>query len=432
MEEDSREIVSPLLSLPETKKQFDYLQKTVDEAQKRIDYTNAHDEDILKAISVVERFLRKKERVCYGGQAINSLLPAKRRFYNPNYNVPDYDFFSPNVEGDVDELVDMLEKEGFEEVNKRVGMHEGTMKVYVNFVPVADCSLMNPKIFKIIQKRAVKVDGVLFCDPDFLRMMMYLELSRPRGEVSRWKKVYERLTLLNHAYPSGSCDEKIKNKHMDEEDRKNILEFCIHNKRSIVGPEVIYLMEKNKNTIGMESLVGIGGPVFLFSPQADTDANDIKDMLGDLRIERKDALTDQLFNCVLLTREKAPVAIIFQEEACLGYTLLHVKGKGDLRLGTPDTLLHLYYSLLIFGTKEKSYFKTEIECCIQKIHSILATIRTEPTKFLPAFSLRCSGHQKGMATLLKEKAERTKDEKKKLQTKKQSKTKKSQSHKIKK
>jgi hypothetical protein len=32
-------------------------------------------------------------------------------------------------------------------------------------------------------------------------MSIYLELSRPRGDVSRWKKVYSRLLLLNKHYP---------------------------------------------------------------------------------------------------------------------------------------------------------------------------------------------------------------------------------------
>jgi hypothetical protein len=32
---------------------------------------------------------------------------------------------------------------------------------------------------------------------------MYLELSRPRGDIERWKKVYERLMLLNKHYSVG-------------------------------------------------------------------------------------------------------------------------------------------------------------------------------------------------------------------------------------
>ena len=32
-------------------------------------------------------------------------------------------------------------------------------------------------------------------------MLMYLELSRPKGDVSRWEKVLKRITLLNKNYP---------------------------------------------------------------------------------------------------------------------------------------------------------------------------------------------------------------------------------------
>ena len=42
-------------------------------------------------------------------------------------------------------------------------------------------------------------------------MGMYLELSRPKGDVSRWEKVLKRLILLNQHYPLG-----IKNCHSSE------------------------------------------------------------------------------------------------------------------------------------------------------------------------------------------------------------------------
>ena len=43
-----------------------------------------------------------------------------------------------------------------------------------------------------------KVSGA---SPNFLRMAMYLELSRPKGDVGRWEKVLKRLILLNKHYP---------------------------------------------------------------------------------------------------------------------------------------------------------------------------------------------------------------------------------------
>ena len=48
--------------------------------------------------------------------------------------------------------------------------------------------------------------GIRYAPPDFLRMSMYLELSRPDGDVSRWEKVQKRLVLLNTHYPLKGYD----------------------------------------------------------------------------------------------------------------------------------------------------------------------------------------------------------------------------------
>jgi len=419
-----------LLDKPQVQKQFEYLEKVVSQAQKRIDYTVAHDPDVLKAIEVVERFLRRQKRVCYGGQAINALLPKERQFYDPETSVPDYDFFSPNTSADVEELINDLEKAGFENVNKKVGVHEGTMKVYVNFIPIADCSAMDPRLFRIIQRRSKSINGIHYCDPDFLRMLMYLELSRPRGEVERWKKVYERLTLLNDAYPVNGCSEEIRVPQVMVDDRATVLDFCIKHKRVVAGPEFIEYLEKDKGRTHLETLKKRGGPVIFFSPQAANDAEDIKMMLieeqgGALKVKEVEALTDQLFNFVMIKRRGQPVALVFQEDSCHAYTLLHVIEPGaDLRVATPDLYLHLYYSLMIFGKAEKAFFETSLECLIGKLYSVLKGVRGRPGRFVPAFGLKCSGRQKGIATLLREKQERTEKEKKNLKAKAKSKTRK--------
>ena len=318
MEDSPKAIVSPLLSKPQVQKQFKLLEETIEEAQKRVDISIATNPDVLKAIETVERFLRKKKRVCYGGQAINSLLPRERRFYDEKYDIPDYDFFTPNPLKDIDELIDMLEKEGFEDVNKKVGVHEGTMKVYVNFIPVADLSLMNPHLFKIIQSRAMSVEGILYCDPDFLRMMMYLELSRPRGEVERWKKVYERLTLLNHVHPPEQCNSEIKvSKNVSWDDRRELLDYVRKHKRVLVGPEVLFYMEQNKSKTHFESLVRVGGPVLFLTEKMEIDAIDLKDILGDkgITLDRVDAATDQLFSYISIRKNREVIAILFKNDA---------------------------------------------------------------------------------------------------------------------
>lgn len=164
----------------------------------------------------------------------------KRQFYDERYSVPDYDFFSPTFEEDTDELIEELKNAGFSDVNKKLSVHDGTSKILMNFIPVADCSSFHPTLFKVLQKRAVSVNGILYADPDFLRMNMYVELSRPRGEVDRWRKVFERLTLLNNEYPPTRCSQDIIVSHsVQKEEREAILEFCIKRKRVLLGPMCI-------------------------------------------------------------------------------------------------------------------------------------------------------------------------------------------------
>ena len=47
---------------------------------------------------------------------------------------------------------------------------------------------------------------------------MYLELSRPNGDVSRWEKVLKRLTLLNKHYP-------LRGKNCSEEDIQRLFQY---------------------------------------------------------------------------------------------------------------------------------------------------------------------------------------------------------------
>jgi len=411
MEDDPREIKSPLLNKPSVKMQIKLLESIVEQAEKRIDFTLANDEAILKAIDSVERFLRKKRRVCYGGQAINALLSKERKFYDEKYMIPDYDFFSPSMEEDVEELIKDLEKEGFTDISKKLSVHDGTIKVYVNYIPIADCSQMNPEMFKTVQKRAKSVDGILYCDADILRMFMFLELSRPRGEVARWKKVFERLTLLNNEYPVRGCSEEIiVNDNIGSNIRSALLNYCIKKKSVMVGPEFIENLEKDKGATSLSGLANRGGSLMFMSATPMIDAENIKYIVqnsgkrGQIFIHEYKSPSDHIYSYVTVKQGNNLIAMIFEEDSCHAYTILKVDNL-ELRVGTPDLMLHLYYTLSIFG-KKNSYFQTPIDCLIGKLFVVSEKARSHPSKFIPAFGLRCSGHQQGIATLLRLKAER--------------------------
>ena len=182
-------------------KELEILRKAVDIAEKRAQKSVVNSPEIKEIISIVEEFLKNKKSVCYGGTAINNILPVYDQFYDKSIELPDYDFFSSTALDDAKELADIYMDKGYSDVEAKAGVHKGTFKVFVNFIPVADITQLDSEIFKKVTKESISINGILYAPPNYLRMAMYLELSRPAGDVTRWEKVLKRLTLLNRHYP---------------------------------------------------------------------------------------------------------------------------------------------------------------------------------------------------------------------------------------
>ena len=182
------------------------LRLAVDKADKKMGKRIVSSENVIKMIEIVENFMKRKNLICYGGTAINNILPKEAQFYDKETSIPDYDFFSFNAINDAKELANIYYKEGFEDVEAKSGIHNGTYKVFVNYTPVADITSIPKEIFNVLKKESIRVSGILYAPPNFLRMSMHLELSRPAGDISRWEKVLKRLTLLNKYYPITKID----------------------------------------------------------------------------------------------------------------------------------------------------------------------------------------------------------------------------------
>ena len=180
---------------------MDDLTKIIEELEDENNRAAAADSAIKTSLGVVEDFLKKHPVLCYGGTAINNLLPKKDQFYDPKKEVPDYDFFSKTPQAHAVIIANQLKKHGIKEVEVKPGMHLGTFKVFADYTGVADITSLTPEIFDRLWPQSEVRNNIHYVPPNFLRMSMYLELSRPRGDVSRWEKVYKRLQLLNDAHP---------------------------------------------------------------------------------------------------------------------------------------------------------------------------------------------------------------------------------------
>ena len=431
MEEDPRHlhVKSNFLKRSSIQRQIEHLQNAVEEAEGLIQYEHAHNPEILYAVDIVERFLRKKKRVCYGGTAINALLPKKLRFYDNERDLPDYDFFTPNPDEDVSEIVLELKQAGFLEVVQRIGMHKGTFKVLVNFIPIADITHLDSDIYKLIYKRAIEKDGIYYADPDFLRMGMYLELSRPRGQVERWEKVFERLTLLNAAFPPKACKKSIQDIvgkiHIPHIVHNTILDFVLDNNRILVGAEVIALYDwilqrRYKKNPSVQWFLHKDGMMVFMSPEAIRDGIFLREKLGNdlITMDTLRGKEDILPERVVLRYKNRPLLMIVQEVACHSYNIIPLKEGRKLHIGTLETLLTLYYSLELFSDdSDKKYLQYSLLCLTQKLVEMGNDFHRLGEKSpLPMFSIECSGYQKGYATLLREKFARVRKEKKKHST----------------
>lgn len=429
MEEDLSylPVKSIFLKQSSIQKQLDLLKNAVEEAQDAIGYEQAHNPEILYALDIIEHFLRKRKRVCYGGTAINAVLPKKLRFYDEDKDLPDYDFFTPDPESDIEEVVLELKKAGFSEVVQRIGMHAGTFKILVNFIPIADISKLDPDLYKIVYKRSIVKEGIHYTDADFLRMMMYLELSRPRGEVSRWEKVFERLSLLNAAFPPKVCKKSVEEitgrVHIPTVIRKVLLDYILDNNRIIVGAEVVALYDwilhkKYKQKPSIQWFLHKNGLTVFVSPQAVRDALLLKESIGNdaITLETLRGKEDIVPDRILLQFRGMPLVMIVQETACHSYNVIPLKEGRKLHIGTLETLITLYYSLHLF-TDDKKYLQFSMLCLTQKLVEMgNAFYRLGDKSPIPIFSIECSGYQKGYATLLKEKFARIKKERKKKAT----------------
>ena len=98
------------------------LRNAVDHIEDKQGKKKLSDPEIKKIIEIVENFLKSTKRMCYGGTAINNLLPKNDQFYNKDVELPDYDFFSPDPVRDAKNLANIYFKHGYEEVEAKEDM----------------------------------------------------------------------------------------------------------------------------------------------------------------------------------------------------------------------------------------------------------------------------------------------------------------------
>ena len=390
------------------------LRHSIDETEKIQKTKIANAEDVKHMISILEDFLRRKKNVCYGGSSINAVLPKSAQFYDRQLEIPDYDFFCINPIKDAIELADIYYKAGFTEVDAKSGVHKGTYKVFVNYIPIADLTQLNQKIFTAIQKDAIVIDGIHYAPPNYLRMGMFLELSRPAGDTSRWEKVFKRLTLLNKYHPLKTpynC-QKVKSENASGEKAFTII------RQSLVDQGVVFFggYAASLYTKYTGHLYDRRVPDFdVISEEPEKCANLIKEQLNEsgihgVHIKYHKNTDDVIPEHYEVSIKNKRVLLVFKPIACYNYNVLKIQGR-ELKIATMDTMLSFYLAFVYSG---ESYFDTDrIMCMAQMLFDLEQKNRTNSEGLLKRFGPDCYGTQPTLATIRAEKSEKFKEFKEK-------------------
>lgn len=434
--EDIRHLPSVVLQKPDFSEQLQKIAEIAAVAQAENEFAEAHDPQIIRAIEIVEKFLRDSGRICYGGQALNAHLPDSVKFYNPERTIPDYDFFTPDQDKDLAKLIRMLKKAGFQEIGVRLGIHEGTLKVYVNYTPIADLTEIDSNLYELFYQRKFIDKGISYLDADSLRMLIYLELSRPKGEVERWPKVYERLLLLDEFVPFSAGfssrpnnSGRIPKNYLKRDEYRAIFRYIVKTSMIFAGADLKNLYEKLLKSSHHLKL-SHRYPITAYSRDLDGDSRIVVKIIEDYsNMEHKDKekqrahITTETFQGIngdmlppmkIIFKNGHPVVLLIQETACHSFYNWKLPSGENLKIASVDTLVTLFFALGLRGegtklTRSVAVFLGGFESLAKQIISISKKTRSLETNFpFPFVSLDCEGYQRTYKSLLKDKLARMK------------------------
>jgi hypothetical protein len=293
-----------------------------------------------------------------------------------------------------------------------------------------------------------------------LRMMMYLELSRPRGEVDRWPKVYERLMLLNTfasrkpcrptrttiPFSTGQGQQSL----LPKEHVELVLQWVIQKQRIFAGLDLVHVYQQSlqRRTKRMEWLAHTRKPILFYSPTPKEDMEHVKEEFERLdhtiphtrhnqhtppryhiKIQEKKGGGELLPTLTVLYKGKIPILFAIHQTACHSYFQLpmattsftkgrhrppfHRKSDTMLRIASIDTLVTLYFSLSLLN--DKFLTMGSMECLANQLIQLSIQMRTRPERSpFPFISLNCAGHQTSLPSLIRAKVRRMTERKTKL------------------
>ena len=392
------------------------IKDAVDNSDKLKSMIMKQSKEVSYLVKVVEKFIKSKELICYGGTAINNILPKKYQFYDKNVDIPDYDIYSTTPLEDSKELADIYAKQGYSNIEVRTSIHKGTYKVSVIFISIVDITYMDKTTFDLMKKDAVVLNNITYAPVNYLRMSMYKELSRPSGDISRWEKVFKRLTLLNHSFPMRNkiCDKiNYDNENENEKIEKDMYKIV---KDSLIGIKSVFIGEFAASLYGKymskehkDKFKDVRFYIETLSSDPIADTKIVKAELkkqgyNHIKIVEREQIGHIIDVHYEITVNDVPVCLIYKSsDGCYNYNTIKLEKK-QIRVATIDTMMT--YLLACMYTGRPYYDNDKLLCIAQLLFIIQTKNRLVNRGLLKRFTLDCVGYEQTLQERRQEKSKK--------------------------
>ena len=300
----------------------------------------------------------------------------------------------------------------------KAGIHIGTYKVYVNFIPIADITQLDKSIYNSLKKEKIEINGINYAPPNYLRMSAYLELSRPAGDISRWEKILKRLILLNKHYPLKTTHCDVKNFiRKFEESNKDLNTIYSAVKNSIIDQGLVFfggyaIYTYSKYLSHQERKFLTKYPDFdVLAENAKLASERIEEKLKHLGIKNVNVIRKPGIGEIIAPHYEIKVGIdtvafLYEPLACHSYNTIKIHNR-PIKIATIDTMLSFY---LAFIYADRPYYDVNrILCMSEYLFRVQSRNRLKQKGVLKRFTINCYGKQKTLENIRADKAAKFKE-----------------------
>jgi hypothetical protein len=286
-------------------------------------------------------------------------------------------------------LADRIKSAGYKSVEVKPGSHMGTFKVFADYIGIADITFLSPQLFKKLWENKIEKDGLSYVPPNFLRMSIYLELSRPKGDVSRWTKVYERLLLLNKHYPVANKCPKVDKAILDAETKRSINDIITKNKAILLGFTAASIHDNNQTW---------EYPIDILSDKRSIVAEKIHSVVkGDLK--EHSAYAEVIPPHTNISKDGHVIVRVFETSACYSFH----KTPTGLRVASIPTLLQFFFAMMYGDHYTRDVLSEDRLLCVAQ-HLVDMANGDAKRRYKLLTPIDCIGHQESLIDIKMHKA----------------------------